>query len=1115
MQRAPVLAAAAALAAALAPAPRAQDDTAAPDAYAPPIEAASDEGARAMETFRLPAGFAVAQYAAEPLLANPVAFAFDARGRLFVCETFRLHAGVTDIRSHMDWLDDDLAARTVADRLAMMREHAGDEYEERFATHHERLRLVEDTDGDRVADRATVFADGFSEAADGIAAGVLPRGDDVYYACIPSLWKLRDTDGDGVADERVELHTGYGVKVSLLGHDLHGLVVGPDGRIWFSIGDRGFSVEHAGRTLDYPNTGAVLRCEPDGSGLEVFATGLRNPQELVFDEHGDLFTGDNNSDGGDQARWVHVLEGGDSGWRSSYQWLTSPNLRGPWNAEKLWHPAHEGQPAYIVPPLANVASGPSGVTVDTGTSLPERWRGRFLLCDFRGDKAVSGIWALRCEPKGATYEVAELEEFVWGCLPTDVDFGPDGALYFSDWVHGWNQTGKGRIYRLTHADVSERAAVREVERLLREGFAHRGPDELAALLGHADRRVRLEAQLALAARGLDVVPRLRQAAAAGNPPLARRHALWALGQVYRRSFVAPFELIELLGDADAEVRAQAARCLADARCFDATEQLLPLLADPSARVRYFAALGVGHGARVTSIEPVLALLRATGDSDPALRHAGALALARIGDVDALLAHAADEADAHARMGVLLALRRLESPALATFLADADPLLVVEAARAIYDVPIDGALAPLAALLDGIELDESATQGPLLRRVLNAAFRLGGRANAEALAAFACRADAPADARLEATQMLADWSAPRAPDRVTGEWRPIEPRAGAFLPELARSIFDRIVLSARFRGESDALQVALVRLFGARALDASAGFLRQLVGDAELATRVRVAALEELAREPGDELTMALSDALGAGGRVAREGTALLASLGAERALPLVEPALRGDDVARRQGAYRALGALRGERTVALLAAELASLAAGTVPAGAQLELVLAAEAHASPRLDEALAAWRAGVETQAGGLGAWRVALEGGDAQRGRKVFFEKSETACLRCHRIGDAGGSEAGPELAGIGPQRGREHALRSIVDPNAEITAGFANDSLFLADGRVLSGRVVGETAISVQIETQDGMVTVFRDEIEERSRDLSSMPANLAEMLTREELRDLVEFLATLE
>src|SRR5207248_2892351 len=160
-----------------------------------------------------------------------------------------------------------------------------------------------------------------------------------------------------------------------IGHDLHGLVMGPDGKIYFSIGDRGLNVKTKDRHLFYPDTGAVLRCNPDGSDLEVVATGLRNPQELAFDQYGNLFTGDNNSDAGDQARWVYIVDGGDSGWRIGYQFITAPTPRGPWNAEKLWYPPWDGQAAYLVPPIANVADGPSGLTYYPGLGLPARYQG--------------------------------------------------------------------------------------------------------------------------------------------------------------------------------------------------------------------------------------------------------------------------------------------------------------------------------------------------------------------------------------------------------------------------------------------------------------------------------------------------------------------------------------------------------------------------------------------------------------------------------------------------------------------------------------------------------------------------------------------------------------------
>jgi hypothetical protein len=94
--------------------------------YEPSIAGASDEAAKAIGRFQLAPGLKCELWAAEPMLANPVAFTFDEKGRCYVCETFRQQHGVVDNRDHMFWLDDDLAARTVEDRLAYFKKHLKD-----------------------------------------------------------------------------------------------------------------------------------------------------------------------------------------------------------------------------------------------------------------------------------------------------------------------------------------------------------------------------------------------------------------------------------------------------------------------------------------------------------------------------------------------------------------------------------------------------------------------------------------------------------------------------------------------------------------------------------------------------------------------------------------------------------------------------------------------------------------------------------------------------------------------------------------------------------------------------------------------------------------------------
>ena len=162
-------------------------------------------------------------WAAEPLLANPVSFAFDEKGRCFVVETFRHTQGVPDTRGK-PWLDDDLACRTVADRVALYKKYKYGQYPE----NSERLKLIWDSTGNGKADKDSVFADGFNRHEDGIAAGVLARKGNVYFACIPDLYLLKDTKGTNKADVKQSLATGFGIQ-SVHRHDLQPRM-GPDGK---------------------------------------------------------------------------------------------------------------------------------------------------------------------------------------------------------------------------------------------------------------------------------------------------------------------------------------------------------------------------------------------------------------------------------------------------------------------------------------------------------------------------------------------------------------------------------------------------------------------------------------------------------------------------------------------------------------------------------------------------------------------------------------------------------------------------------------------------------------------------------------------------------------------
>jgi len=1081
----------------------AKAQTSAPDVpYSPKIAAASDAGDLALKGFRVAPGLKVELFAAEPMVANPVAFSIDGRNRFFIAETFRYHAGVTDTRRHMEWLDDDLASRTVEDRLAMYHKYLGAEVV-KYGIEHDRIRLIEDRDGDGRADRSSVFADGFNEILGGFGAGILAREKSVWYACIPDLWRLRDADGDGRADERRSLQRGYGVHVGYLGHDLHGLRMGPDGRLYFSIGDRGLNVKGGdGRSVVELESGSVLRCNPDGSGLELFATGLRNPQELAFDEHGNLFTCDNNSDSGDKARWVYVVEGGDSGWRIGYQFLESPMSRGPWNAERLWTPEGAKKAAYLVPPLANISDGPSGLAYDPGTGLPARFRRHFFLCDFRGTPNQSGIRTFANQADGASFRLVDAQELVWGMLATDVDFGTDGDLYFTDWVEKFSAPSKGRIYRVAEQGRPEDPERRRVRSLLDEGMQGRSLAELTDLLAHPDQRVRQEAQFALAGHGADAVARLTITARQAGDTLPRLHAIWGLDQIGRRIPKAVEPIVGLLTDDDAEVRAQAAKVLGENRFASAYEGLITALDDQSPRVRFFAAVALGNLGQSAAVGPILAMLRRNADADAYLRHGGVMGLTKIGDVSALLGAAGDES-ASVRMAVVLALRRLARSEVARFLDDRDPAIVLEAARAIYDKPIPGALSELAALAIRPGMSE-----PLLRRVVNANFRIGGQERASSLAAIAAQADLPTAIRVEALDALRDWANPPGRDRVVGLWRPLASRSAR---EAAEAI--QPVVSALLRQGPEAVRQASARAAGRLAIKEVEPILSDLIANGSRASATRVEALKALERLRVSGLAdLAAQAANDKDAALRTEAVRVLASVRPDQAVRLMEARLENGSIAERQGAFRTLATLAVPAAAEALSAWLDRLLEGRVPPEVQLDLLAAVKGRPTADVQRKVMQYEA-TRSKDDILAPYRETLLGGHANAGRKVFFQKVAVACVRCHKI-DGQGGEVGPDLSDIGSRRDRRYLLEAIVAPNRQLAEGFETRIVATTDGQVHVGVLKSDDGETIKLVTLENKPLIIQKAvIEDQKRGDSAMPEDLIKLLSTFEIRDLIEFLSS--
>lgn len=1084
-----------------------------PEPLEPSIAESSTDAADSMQGIRIPDGWKIDLFAAEPDVANVVAFDIDNQGRVFVCETFRQNRGVTDNRAHDDaWVLADLSARTVQDRIDYHKRLLG-EAAITYAQHDDRIRMLVDTDGDGRADSSTLVVNGFNRLEEGTGAGLLVRGNDIYYTNIPKLWKLVDEDGDGEVDERVVLSDGYGVRVAFRGHDMHGLVRGPDGRLYFSIGDRGYNITtEDGRVLADPSSGAVFRCELDGGGLEVVATGLRNPQELAFNDFGDFFSVDNNSDSGDKARIVQILKDADSGWRMHYQYLGD---RGPFNREKIWEPLHPQQPAYIVPPIANFTDGPSGLAYYPGTGFGEQLRDNFLICDFRGGPANSGIRSFKLSPDGAYYQLAADSDPIWTVLATDVTFGPDGALYISDWVDGWDGLGKARMYRLTDPKQQRTPIVDEVKTLLASDWNSHSVKSLTDWLGHADRRIRLESQWELARRNeRDAVisVALDQEASANS----RLHAVWACDQIARhdesgadrKSILSSIRtLLSDAAEADnklsADFKSSILKLLGERGDRAAAGLVQQHLTDRSDRVKYFAAVALSDLQHKAAFDDIVNLLESANNEDPALRHAGIMYLSKTSSAKTIASLAKHE-NAAVRRAAVVALRRLGSDSIADFLTDKDDHVVAEAARAIHDLPIRIAMKPLAMMLENLN-----SESELTRRVINTNYRLGTEEAAKRLASFASRSSVAESMRIEALQALADWNDTDPRDRVLNEFRPLSKRTTGAAKLALQPQID-LLMTSRESVREEAIDVA-----SSLGIKKIVPFLVQRASDDEARSQDRANALTALARlDSAVAVKIAKQVKLRPTSSLVSASLQVLAQHDKEGSLPRFIEATSSRDGVIGGLAWDILASIDAPASSEQIAMGVQKYLSGELAAGVHLNVLEAAKGRVPSDLETAIAKHQAKINDD-DPLGPWLTALEGGDVSNGSKLFFEKTELSCVRCHKVDRAGG-EVGPNLTVIGKTKDRRYLLEAITLPNAQIAKGFETAIIANDSGEVFTGIVKSESDEVVELIQSDGsLVKVYNDEILVRKKGKSSMPADLMKWMTQRELRDMVAYLASLQ
>ncbi|MCB0634003.1 MAG: PQQ-dependent sugar dehydrogenase, partial [Lewinella sp.] len=397
--------------------------------YADLDEAQKRQIAHALESMQVADGLEVSLFAAEPMVMNPTNIAVDALGRVWVCEALNY-------------------------RLP---------YNDKFEKHEEgdRILMLEDTDGDGRADARTVFYQGPDLLA---PLGIAVLGDKVYVSSSPTLQVFTDTDGDNRADIRDTLFITEGGRDH--DHGLHSMTFGPDGRLYFNFGNEvhGLKDKKGNYILDQEGNpihtngkpyrqGMALRCNRDGSNVEVLGHNFRNPYELAVDAFGNVWQSDNDDDGNRGTHINFLLEYGNYGYTDEMTGAGWRTRRIGWDPEIPVRHWHQNDPGSIPVLRYNYAGSPTGLAFYEGHLLPEAFQNQMIHCEALKNE----VRAYPVSVAGAGYTADSLvilkSKDQW-FRPSDVAVAPDGSLLISDWYdggvggHRMEDAQQGRIYRV-------------------------------------------------------------------------------------------------------------------------------------------------------------------------------------------------------------------------------------------------------------------------------------------------------------------------------------------------------------------------------------------------------------------------------------------------------------------------------------------------------------------------------------------------------------------------------------------------------------------------------------------------------------------------------------------
>jgi putative membrane-bound dehydrogenase-like protein len=1010
---------------------------------------------------RVPEGFTIRKVAGEPHVLFPMFACFDDRGRLFVCES-----------TGKD-LYKEIAARTRECRLTML----------------------EDRDGDGAFETATVFAERLN-----FPMGVAWRDGKLYVADPPDLVALEDTDGDGKADKRTVVITGFGHKDN---GSLHGVTFGPDGLLYFTMGDPdGYKLKRPDGTLLEGRSGALLRCRPDGTHPEVIARGFENLVEVVFLPTGEIigtvnwFRNVNSKDsGGLRDALVHLIDGG----------LYPRHLRDVGSPLPL---TGEALPAVSMFPAVAL----SGLMHYRGTAFPEAMRGNLFSAQHNSRKVGRHVLAR----SGSTFASTDLD-FVVGddpdFHPSDVLEDADGSLLVID-TGGWYvhhcPTGKirdskapGGIYRVRYT------AAPKVEDPWGLKIDWKGAtlDRVLALLGDPRPNVRDRAEGAfeeLRARR-QVAPKSLIRLLVGPSARARTHVLRALGPM-----AAVLPIVRAGNNADD--LCTIARLVAswsgdwEPSAADGIElsTLIEILSSPNPHVVLAGAELIARRRSPDSLATVVTAL-ASGNPDRHLEHALVHAIHKLAD-EKILRELLGHAHPRVQKAALVLLDQPPRPAgllqpddVFSRVRAADPELRKVALFVLLRHP-EWADRAVGLLKQWIETKNLSAEERTAFRELSVAF--GARPAVQAVL----------------TAAAADGTGKIATDRRVAV---LESIAALDLPKPPPAVIDAVG-KALATGEA-AVRMQAVRTAAALAVPAMDNALSAIAEDAAAAAGLRIEAFRAIVGrrpDPSAAVFELLIEGLGEdsepAARLTAAGVLGRSRLNDEQIGRLVKAA-RGNPIVSPSTILPALERASAEPTAGAVMDYLDhSVKAGWRPGAdepARLESKLPGALR--PRIDSLRKALADATARDRARVIDYEKLLTGGDPQRGRAVFFGKA-VGCVVCHRVGVDGGS-TGPDLTRVGAIRAGRDILESIVLPSSTIAQGFDAYAVQTVDDRIVAGVLARQSADGIVLRDAAGAEVRLRNaEIRALKRQATSiMPEGLDRKLTEQEFRDLLAYLQSLK